>query len=104
MTELFRLLATCSPSSANDSYIYSIIPTSNNSLAIISSADELLVLDRASFRTVLSFESPTVSRGVTCLQPGDQAGNVVICGGRDGSIVALDLRSRSTVANIKLGE
>jgi hypothetical protein len=104
MVKPFRPRATCSPSSANDSYIYSIVPTSHNGLAVISSSDELLVLDRASLRNVLSLSSPKVPTGVTCLRPADQGGNLVICAGRDGSIVALDLRSQSTIANIKLGE
>lgn len=104
MPNPFRPLTTCSPSSANDSYIYSIVPTSNNGIAVISSSDELLLLDRTSLRNVLSLSSPKVPTDVTCLQPGDQAGNWVICAGRDGSIITLDLRSQSTIANIKLGE
>jgi hypothetical protein len=91
---LFRPIGTCSPSSANDSYIYSILPASNNALAIISSSDELVFL---------SVGSPKVPTGVTCLQSGDQDGNVLICAGRDGSVVAFDVRSQSNVFHVKLG-
>jgi hypothetical protein len=100
---LFRPIATCSPSSANDSYIYSILPASNNALAIISSSDELVFLDRAGLTQILSVGSPKVPTGVTCLQSGDQDGNVLICAGRDGSVVAFDVRSQSNVSHVKLG-
>jgi hypothetical protein len=99
----FRPIATCSPSSANDSYIYSIVPTSNNALAIISSSDELAFLDRAGLKQIFSFSSPKVPTGVTCLQSGDQDGNVLLCAGRDGSVVAFDIRSQSNVSYVKLG-
>ena len=99
----FRPIATCSPSSANDSYIYSIVPTSNNALAIISSSDELAFLDRAGLKQIFSFSSPKVPTGVTCLQSGDQDGNVLLCAGRDGSVVAFDVRSQSNVSYVKLG-
>ena len=100
---LFRPIATSSPSSANDSYIYSILPASNNALAIISSSDELVFLDRAGLTQILSVGSPKVPTGVTCLQSGDQDGNVLICAGRDGSVVAFDVRSQSNVSHVKLG-
>jgi hypothetical protein len=99
----FRPIATCSPSSANDSYIYSILPASNNALAIISSSDELVFLDRAGLTQIFSLGSPKVPTGVTCLQSGDQDGNVLICAGRDGSVVAFDVRSQSNVSHVKLG-
>ena len=99
----FRPIATCSPSSANDSYIYSILPASNNALAIISSSDELVFLDRAGLTQIFSLGSPKVPTGVTCLQSGDQDGNVLICAGRDGSVVAFDVRSQSNVSHAKLG-
>jgi hypothetical protein len=103
-SKLFRPIATCSPFSANDSYIYSIVPTSNNGLAVISSSDELVVLDRTGLRKVLSLGSSKLPTGVTCLHPGDHDGNMVVCGGRDGSIVTLDVRSQAKIANIKLGK
>src|SRR4051812_45467052 len=99
----FRPIATCSPSSANDSYIYSIVPASNNALAIISSSDELVLLDRAGLRQIYSLGSPKVPTGVTCLQSGDEDGNVLLCAGRDGSVVAFDARSQSSVSHVKLG-
>jgi hypothetical protein len=103
VTKPFRPIVTCSPSSANDSYIYSIVPTSNHGLAIISSSDELVFLDRVGLRQNLSLGSPKVPAGVTCLQPGGHDGNTVLCAGRDGSVVTFDVRSQARVSNIKLG-
>ena len=99
----FRPIATCSPSSTNDSYIYSIVPTSNNGLAVISSSDELVLLDRAGLRPIVSLGIPEVPAGVTCLQPGDQTGSVILCAGRDGSVATFDVRFQTRVSSIKLG-
>ena len=103
VTRPFRPIATCSPASVDGSYIYSIVPTSNNSLAVISSSDELILLDRASLRQVFSVGSPQVPKGVTCLQPGANSGNIVSCAGRDGVVVSFDVRSQARVSNVKLG-
>ena len=103
VTRPFRPIATCSPSSVDGSYIYSIVPTSNNGLAVISSSDELVLLDRARLGQIFGIGTPHVPTGVTCLQPGDEGGNVVICAGRDGSAVSFDVRSKARVSNVKLG-
>lgn len=103
-TTPFRPIATCSPSSENDSYIYSIVPTANNGLAVISSSDELVVLDRGDLRKVLRLGKPTAPTGVTCLQPGGHEGAWVVCAGRDGSIVTLDVRSQDRVASMQIGK
>jgi hypothetical protein len=104
VSRTFTPIATCSPSSANDSYIYSIVPTSNNGLAVISSLDEVVFLDRTGLSQILHFSSPRVPTGVTCLQQGDHHGSIVLCGGRDGSVVAFDARSQASVSHIKLGK
>ena len=103
VTRPFRPVATCSPSTVNGSYIYSIAPASNNGIAVISSSDELVLLDRSTLKHSFSVISPTVPTGVTCLQPEGKEGNVVVCAGRDGSVLTLDVRSRTVVANVKLG-
>ena len=103
VTRPFRPIATCSPSSVDSSYIYSIVSTSNNGLAVISSSDELILLDRASLRQAFSVGVPQVPKGVTCLQPCNNNGNIVSCAGRDGAVVSFDVRSQTRVSNVKLG-
>ena len=99
----FNPIATCLPSSTNGAYIYSILPASNNGLVVISSSDELVLLDRTSLGQIFSLGRPNVPTGVTCLQVGDQNGNVVLCAGRDGSVAIFDVRSQVRVSDIKLG-
>ena len=92
------------PSSKPDTYVYSIIPClSTSGLALIDSADELLILDRLSLRN-RGGSLPRVPQGVTCLTGVDESGNVVAASGRDGSIAVWDLRSGEQVARYVEGE
>jgi hypothetical protein len=104
LTQPFTSVATCSPSSTNDSYVYSIVPISNNALAVTSSSDELVFLDRARLTKLHRLGSPKVPTGVTCLQSGDRDGNMVLCAGRDGSVVAVDVRSQAAASQIRIGK
>lgn len=91
------------PSSKPDIYVYSIVPClSNTGLALIDSADELLILDRQSLRNQ-GGSLPSVPNGVTCLARVDEEGNVVAASGRDGSVAVWDLRSGESVARYLTG-
>lgn len=91
------------PSSKSDIYVYSIVPClANTGLALIDSADELLILDRQSLRNQ-GGSLPGVPNGVTCLARVDEEGNVVAASGRDGSVVIWDLRSGERVARYLAG-
>ncbi len=102
VVKLYQPAATCSPSVKADSYIYSIVPTSSNGLAAITSADELVLLDRATLQKVSAFNG--VPTGVTCLQQGDKGGHILLCSGRDGSVASFDVRSKAMVSQFKLGK
>lgn len=101
VVKLFQLSASCSPSAKDDSFIYSLTPTSSNGLATLTSADELVLLDRSNLHGISAFTD--VPTGVTCLQPGDKEGNVVICSGRDGTVAIFDVRTKTKTSQFKLG-
>ena len=102
VVKLYQPAATCSPSAKVDSYIYSIVPTSSNGLATITSADELVLLDRATLQNVSAFDS--VPTGVTCLQQGDKDCHTLLCSGRDGFVATFDVRSKERISQFKLGK
>jgi hypothetical protein len=103
MSKVFRQVEACTPSRQAETYIYSITPVVGGGLAAISSADELLILDRQKLTSGPYSWLSGVPTGVTCLTPTDEAGNAVLCAGRDGVVAAFDLRSRARVAQFKLG-
>ena len=100
---MLRQSAACAPSQTDGSYVYKIIPSTGNGLALITSADELLLLDRQTLTCTSEPPFSSVPGGLTCLEPGDLEGNVVLCAGRDGSVAAFDVRSRGRVSHINLG-
>lgn len=83
------------PSTHADTYIYSLIPVLDNSspsLAVITSSDELLVLDRTTLRNQGN-SLQGVPKGVTALVGVDEAsGQILASCGRDGTIAIWDLR------------
>ena len=82
-------------------YIYHIVPT-DKSLAVLTSSDEILLVDRQTLQTQATLTA--VPKDVTCLVPADQDGRSVACSGRDGSIVFLDIRTQKQIRRINIGE
>ena len=100
--KILKQAAACSPCAEEYTYIYSIIPVLDASLAAITSADELLVLDRRTLQTTSSPRVSDVLTGVTRLVLGDSDRNVV-CAARDGSVATFDLRSGRYISKFKMG-
>ena len=86
-----------------DSYVYSIVPAADRMLAAITSADELLLLDRETLQVVSGLETHGVPTGVTCLERADSSDHLLLCSGRDGSVASFDTRTREKVSSFKLG-
>ena len=109
MSTNLEQIAADYPSSHAGSYLYRMKPVdfgSTVALAVISSADELLLLDSNDItRTPTSF--PDIPKGVTCLATGDvrnarQLRSVVACGGQDGVAALYDVRDNLTCRGITI--
>lgn len=103
MSKIYRSLASCSPSEQANSYIYAIVPIAGSGLAAITSANELVLLDRQNLSNSPVLRLSDVPRNVNCLVPADGEGNLILCSGGDGSAATYDVRSRSRVGHIKTG-
>jgi len=102
MPHAYQQLASCAPSRHEDVYVFAIAPVANRGLAAITSADELLLLNRDSLSAlgVASFQG--VPHGVTSLVVADQ-GTTAICAGSDGIVAFFDLRIESSIAHFNSG-
>ncbi|KAL4909760.1 hypothetical protein BDW74DRAFT_173256 [Aspergillus multicolor] len=82
-----------------DSYIYSIVPSSRTDFAAISSDDSLRIFDTNN----LDHSSLVVSNahdGVTSLRTYDASNQLVVTGGRDGKVKLWDLRNGKNSAAV----
>lgn len=102
MRELFWEIESQSPSQVPGSYIYSVLPIAGDRLAILTSADELLFLDKNGLNLVARHHHD-VPRLVSCMTVCDNAESIVICAGRDGVVAMFDSRSEGRVAQFKMG-
>lgn len=75
-----------------DSYIYSIVPSSRTGFAAISSDDSLRIFD-ANKLSHASLVATNVHDGVTSLRTYDASNQLVVTGGRDGKVKLWDLRN-----------
>lgn len=80
-----------------DTYIYSIVPTSNNALAAISSNDSLSIFDATTLAVLPSGHFADVHEGVTCLQKWADDENYLVTAGRDHHVRCWDSRSQQRV-------
>ena len=102
MSRIYQQVAVCAPSQHADVYIFAIAPITNRGLAAITSADELLFLDRDGLDKANVSRLRTVPSGITSLVSADQ-GQTVICGGSDGKLAVFDLRAESGIAHYSSG-
>ncbi|EXJ59934.1 hypothetical protein A1O7_04082 [Cladophialophora yegresii CBS 114405] len=100
--QAYQQLGSCAPSSREDVYVFAIAPVTNRGLAAITSADELLLLDRGSLAQSNVGRLQGAPVGLTSLVVADQ-GTAVICAGGDGAVAVFDLRSGSRAAQFKSG-
>ena len=103
MLQTFQLVAGCAPSQHKDVYIFTVAPAANHGLAAITSADELILLDRDSLSSDQVSRILNVSHGTSSLVVTDQ-GQTAICGGSDGTLTLFDLRVGSLIARFNHGK
>ncbi|KAH0845514.1 WD domain protein [Fonsecaea pedrosoi] len=100
MFQIYQPLASCAPSTHEDVYIFAIAPVAGRGLAAITSADELLLLDRDN----LAVSNPVGIQGVPHRLSSlvvDEQGTSLICAGDDGTVAIFDVRTQSSVAHFK---
>lgn len=86
-----------------NAYIYTIIPTIENGLVAITSANELLVLDRQNLTTSPILRIDDLPARLSCLVSGDDVGRTVMCSGGDGVVATYDVRSQTQICRFKIG-
>lgn len=93
----FGVQASVALSRVPGSYLYHIVP-SDESLAILTSSDEVVVVDQSTLQVSANLSG--VPPGSTCLT----GNHVLACSGRDGSIALFDTRSQKRVAQFATGK
>lgn len=99
-----ELLQSSSLSLPSGSYIYSVIPVTNNTtVAAISSDDTLRIFDSTSLQVISDFAVGKVHEGVTCLKNLDAKAGVLVTAGRDARIRCFDPRTGLECLNFTHG-
>lgn len=102
MSRLYQSYASTSPSKVDNAYILSLVETTGEGLAAITSASELLVIDRQILAAQATFLQGAPSN-TNCLIRNDAQGQSVICSGLDGSVATFDVRSQKKVSQFQIG-
>ena len=102
MIQPYRESLSCSPSQTPGNYVYSVLPAERDKLVALTSADELVLLDKSRL-TVINRNHDQIPRAVSCMTGCANAENLVICAGRDG-VVTLDLRTMAKVSHFGTGQ
>ncbi|KIY02828.1 uncharacterized protein Z520_01293 [Fonsecaea multimorphosa CBS 102226] len=100
MLQTYQELASRAPSRQEDVYIFAIAPVTGRGLAAITSADELLLLNRDNLAGSNPVGIQGVPHGLSSLVVEDQ-GTTVMCAGNDGTVAVFDVRTPSSVAHFK---
>lgn len=104
MSRTYQSFASIAPSRADNAYIFALVQTFGNGLATITSADELLVVDRQNLSTSQSILFSGTPAGTNCLVSGDDSGQSLLCSGTDGNVAFFDVRSQKKTSHFKTGQ
>lgn len=83
-------------------YVYEIVPVSDG-IAVISSDNNLRLIDPLSLHNQPLQVVQNVHADVTCLKALDPQSSIVCTAGRDGRVSIFDFRSRSKVSEVRTG-
>lgn len=104
MFQAYQSFASVAPSRADNAYIFDLVQTFGNGLAAITSADELLVVDRQNLSTSQPILFSGTPAGTNCLVSGDESGQSLLCSGTDGNVATFDVRSQKKTSHFKIGK
>ena len=103
MSAKYQPYAAIAPSETDNAYIFALVPTVENGLAAITSASELLLVNRENLSSSQVVRIQGAPSGTNCLALGDDQGSSVLCSGTDGTVTAFDLRSQNKAFEFKIG-
>lgn len=103
MSRVFSPFASCSPSAESGSYIYSIVPCSNGTVAGITSANELFLVDGNTLResSIGRFPNPPTQLSSLVFTAD---GHAIICAGASGEVRVYDVRTQKQSASFRVGK
>ncbi|KAK5082145.1 hypothetical protein LTR05_007288 [Lithohypha guttulata] len=101
MSAKYQSYAAIAPSQTDNAYIFALVPTIENGLAAITSASELLLVNRENLSSSQVVRIQGAPSGTNCLALGDDQGSSVLCSGTDGTVTAFDLRSQNKAFEFK---
>jgi hypothetical protein len=102
MPQTYQRVARCAPSRHQDVYVFAIAPIAHRGLAAITSADEVILLDRGTLTEVASPKVPDAPRGLASFAVADE-GQTLVCAGQEGTVAAFDLRTGASIAHYRAG-
>lgn len=103
MSRTYQSFASVAPSRAVNAYILQLVQTFANGLAAITSADELIVVDRQNLSASQAISFSGTPTGTNCLVSADASGQSLLCSGTDGNVATYDIRSQKRTAQFHIG-
>ena len=103
MSKKYRQLVSCSPSAYDNTYIFHILPSIGTSLAAITSADEVLIVDGAVLSSTSVSRFVDSPKGLTTLSVSHD-GRTLFCGDNKGLVSCLDVRTGAKSGSITVGQ
>lgn len=101
---MYRSFAGVAPSRTDNAYIYNLVPTDQDGLAAITSANELVIVDRHRLAADHVIHCTGIPNGSSCLVLGDDKGQTLCCAGSDGTVATIDVRTQMSVSSFKTGD
>ncbi|RMZ84265.1 hypothetical protein DV738_g775, partial [Chaetothyriales sp. CBS 135597] len=103
MVKLYKELSSCRPSAVSDAYILNILPLFNDTLAVLSSADELLLLNAHGLNSSQASRIADPGKGLTC-SAVDETAQLIFTGGTDNLVSVFDIRTSHRTAALPIGK
>lgn len=100
---LYQPYAALRPSRDDSAYILTLVPAMADSLAAITSANELLVVDRQNLSSAQTSFFDGALDGSNCLVAGDPHGQTLLCSSIYGTVATFDVRTQRKVSYFNLG-
>lgn len=101
---MYQSFAGVAPSKTDNAYIYNFVPVFQDGLAAITSANEVVIVDRSRLADDHTIYCTGIPTGSTYLVLGDDKGQTLCCAGTDGTVATIDVRTQKCVSTFKTGD